>query len=249
MALASVVIAVLLACGGGGGAPTNPNPDPGPFTQIRLEAVSTTTGQFVDPTNIFTNESITFRLSGINSNNQRVVISTSGWGITGVNAGVLQSNGNLVASANPTGVTGTVSVTYDTIQYSGLVRVVSPQAILTGRIRLITGTLVGRVGIHCLNSSGTVVATGMSAADGSVRLSVPTTAVRFRTDYSIVDPAATFYVRQFAYNGRDYSTSISSCTAALPTLVNNAITNFVTDVVVYSSQDFQNPPPPPNGCG
>jgi hypothetical protein len=66
-------------------------------------------------------------------------------------------------------------------------------------------------------------------------------------DFSGVDPGATFYVRQFFYNPKDYSTLISGCTAPLPALTNGVTTNLLSDIVFYQNSGGP-PPPPPSGC-
>ncbi len=240
-------MAVITACGGG------PGPEPtgsttGNFTSIRMEAVVDGPNTTVDPTNVFTNESIRFRLTGLNDSSVRVVIPTSGYTMTGTPGGTLASDGLFTASNSPTGNTGTVRVTFDTLQYTSAVKVVAPEAILKGSARTTENFPGSGVQIKALNAGGATVGTGFVATDGTIRMSVPTTAVRFTTNFSIVDPGPSFYyVRQFAYAGKDYSTIISSCTAPLPALTNGVASNLATTVVFYrSTSGF--PPPPPDGC-
>lgn len=205
----------------------------------------------IDSTNIFASELVQFRLTGIDEGtigNPRVVIPNTTWTMTGSPAGTLQSNGLFQANATGSLAVGTIRSTYDGFTYSAGVKVLTPQAILTGVGRLQNGFPTRGVIIKCLNAAGTVVGQGVVAADGTIRLSTSTAAVKFTADFSSVDPAAVFYVRQFAYNGFDYATSVPGCTAPTPALTNGSTTSLASDVVFYSSSGGF-PPPPPNGCG
>ncbi|HLO99376.1 MAG TPA: hypothetical protein VK171_12340 [Fimbriimonas sp.] len=244
-----LVLCVLWACGGGGGTPTDG--PVGPVTSVRLEAVLQPSGSIIDPTNIFASEQVKFRLTGIDEGtvgNPRVVIPNTTWTMTGSPAGTLQSNGTFQANATGSLAVGTVTTFYDGFNYSSGVKVVTPQAILRGVGRLQNGFPTRGVIIKCLNAAGTVVGQGAVAADGTIRLSTATTAVKFTADFSSIDPGAVFYVRQFAYNGLDYATSVPGCTAPTPSLTTGVTTPFATDLVFYSSSGGF-PPPPPNGCG
>ena len=240
---------VIMACGGGGPGPgTDNGTTSGTFSQIRMEAVQSIAGTTVDPSNIFVNEQIQFRLTGLDSTLNRVVIPTSGYSLTGTPGGALDSTGLFVANSSPSGSTGTVRVTFDGIQYSTIARVVTPAAILTGTGRTTDNFPARGVQIQALDSGGAIVATGLVASDGTIRMSVPTTAVKFTTNFQLVDPSSPFYyVRQFAYAGKDYSTIITNCTAPLPALTNGAASNLLTALVFYrNASSF--PPPPPDGC-
>ena len=137
---------------------------------------------------------------------------------------------------------------FDGAQYSSTIRVVQPDAILTGLGRTTDGFPGGGIQIKALNSGGTTVATGLIASDGTIRMSVPTSAVLFTTNFALIDPGPQFYyARQFAYNGKDYSTVITTCTAPLPPLTSGVASNLATSVVFYANtSNF--PPPPPDGC-
>jgi hypothetical protein len=245
---AVTILLVITACGGGGASV--PTPNPGPFVSVRIEAVLTTGSSSVDASNIFPKEAVTFRLTGIGQNDTtqtRVTIPTTGWTSTGTIGGTLSTNGSFVANDTPPGSSGTVKITYDGSNYSLLTRVVQPEAILKGKGRLTDGRPTAKITIQALNSSGNVVAFGNVAADGTIRMSVPTNATRITADFSGVDPGATFYVRQFFYNTKDYSTLISGCTAPLPALTNGVTTNLLSDIVFYQNSGGP-PPPPPSGC-
>ena len=238
---------VITACGGGGGGGNNTSGG-GPYTNIRMEAVLDGTSTSIDPTNVFPNEQVRFRLTGVDTNSVRVVIPTSDYSLGGTPGGSLDATGLFSASASPNSNTGTVSVVFETLSYNSAVRVVVPQAIISGLGRTTSGVPAKGVQIFALNSVGTVVGTGTIATTGAIRFSAPTSAVRFTANFAAIDPGPNpYYARQFAYAGKDYSTTIASCTAALPPLSNGQTTNLLTNVVFYAnSSGF--PPPPPNGC-
>ena len=238
---------VIVACGGGPGPDITSGGTAG-FSSIRMEAVVEGANTTVDPSNVFVNELIRFRLTGVDSNSIRVVIPTSGYTLTGSPGGTLDSTGLFTAGSSPTGLTGFVHVTFDTITYNLGVMVVTPAAIIKGIGRTTEGFPATGVQIKALNAAGATVSTGFVASDGTIRMSAPTTAVRFTTNFAIADPGPNFYyVRQFAYAGFDFSTTIASCTAPLPALTNGIASNLSTAVVFYrSSSGF--PPPPPSGC-
>lgn len=242
-----LLMMVIMSCGGGG--PGNPTSGgTGGFTSIRMEAVVEGSNSIVDPSNVFVNELIRFRLTGVDSNSTRVVIPTSGYTLTGSPGGTLDSTGLFTAGSSPTGTAGVVHVTFDSTNFSLGVMVVTPAAIIKGIGRTTEGFPATGVQIKALNAAGATVATGLVAADGTIRMSAPTTAVRFTTNFSLIDSSPPlYYVRQFAYGGFDYSTTIVTCTAPLPPLTNGVASNLTTAVVFYrSSSGF--PPPPPSGC-
>jgi len=236
----------ITACGGGGGT-NGSNGSTGSFTSIRMEAVLEGPNTTVDPTNIFVNEVVRFRLTGVNDNFVRVIIPTSGYTLTGSPGGALDSAGLFTASSSGTGNSGAVHVTFDTTNYSLTVKVVTPDAILKGTGRTTEGFPAAGVQIRALNVSGVQVGTGFIATDGTIRMSVPTSAVKFTTDFSNADPQAKYYVRQFAYGGKDYSPTVVNCTAPLPALTSGLTSNLSTAVVFYRITSGI-PPPPPNGC-
>ena len=247
--LLTLLLLIITACGGGGGTGTGSTTGniKGPVVSIRVEAVLNGTNTYIDPTNIFPGEVIQFRLSGIDQGTvgqPRVVLPTSGWTSVGNIGGTFDSSGVFTAGTTPTGVLGSVSANsvWDTKTETSPLRMTTPIAVLTGRGRLADTTPTPNVQIDALNSSGTVVATGLVAADGSIRMSVPITGVKFTATFP-----GTFYVKQFAYNGLDYATTVPGCTANLPALTNGVTTPLATDVVFYSSFGTS-PPPPPDGC-
>jgi hypothetical protein len=243
------LISTIVACGGSG--PGTPPIDSTVYVSVRAEAVLASTGAAVDASNIFTGEQIQFRLTGVNSVDTagpRVVIPNTTWRMTGTPGGTLSSSGVFTAGGSAGTSNATVTSTYQSNDYSLLTRVVAPQAVIRGRGRITDGRPAARIQVLALNSSGSIVATGNVASDGTIRMSVPTNATRLTTDFSGVDPSATFYVRQFFYNGFDYSTVINSCTAPLPTgLTNGVTTNLASDIVFYLNSGGP-PPPPPSGC-
>lgn len=236
------------ACGGGGTSGSNGTTS-GTFSSIRMEAVTEGTNTPIDPSNVFVNEIIRFRLTGVDSGtNTRVVIPTSNYNLTGSPDGALDSTGMFTASSSSSGNIGVVHVTFDTISYQYGVKVVVPQAVIKGFARTTEGFPGTGVQVNALNSGGTVVGSGFVASDGTIRFSTSATAVKFTTNFGIVDPGPNlYYVRQFAYGGKDYSTTITTCTAPLPSLTNGVTTNLATTVVFYrNASGF--PPPPPDGC-
>lgn len=243
------LVSTIIACGGSGG--TTPPVDNTIYVSVRAEAVLVSTGASVDASNIFVGEQVQFRLTGVDSTNTsgpRVVIPNTTWRMTGSPGGSLSSSGVFTAGSTAGTSNATVTSTYQTNDYSLLTRVVAPQAVIRGRGRLTDGRPTARIQILALNSTGGIVATGNVSSDGTIRMSVPTTATRFTADFSGVDPTATFYVRQFFYNGFDYSTVINNCTAPLPTgLTNGSVTNLASDLVFYLNSGGP-PPPPPSGC-
>ena len=236
------------ACGGGGGTNGTDGTTGGSFTSIRMEAVLEGTSTHIDPSNVFVNEVVRFQLTGVDATNIRVVIPTSNYTLTGSPDGTLDSTGKFTASSSSSGNLGVVHVTFDTIGYQYGVRVVVPQATIAGFARTTEGFPGAGVQINALNSVGTVVGSGFVASDGTIRFSSSATAVKFTANFSIVDPGPSlYYVRQFAYGGKDYSTTIITCTAPLPSLSNGVTTNLATTVVFYrNASGF--PPPPPDGC-
>lgn len=244
------LISTILACGGSGGGPTTPV-DSRIFVSVRAEAVLVSSGAGVDASNVFTGEEIQFRLTGVDSvdtSGPRVVIPNTSWRMTGNPGGSLTSAGVFNAGVTAGAASAVVTSTYQANDYSLLTRVVSPQAVIRGRGRITDGRPAARIQILALNATGAIVATGNVASDGTIRMSVPTTATRLTTDFSGVDPSATFYVRQFFYNGFDYSTVINNCTAPLPSgLANGVSTNLASDLVFYLNSGGP-PPPPPSGC-
>lgn len=236
----------LFACGGGGGGTSTP--PIGSYNSVRLEALVTGSSTGIDPTNIFTSEQVTFRLTGLpDAGGSREVIPITGWTSTGSIGGTLNSGGTFVASATPGGGSGTVQITFQSETFRTTVRVVTRQAEVRGFCRLTDGRPAPRIGVHLLNNAGAIVATGLVASDGNIRISAPTSATRLNLDFSTVDPSALFYIRQFFFNGVDYSTVISGCTAPLPTLTSGAVTNLATNIVTYAISTGP-PPPPPSGC-
>ncbi|MBI1331909.1 MAG: hypothetical protein JST12_17895 [Armatimonadetes bacterium] len=242
--LFALLIIVLSACGGGGGGGGTTG-YVGPITSIRLEAIVEGTSTVVDPSNIFVNEQVRFRLTGIDEGTigqPRIVLPSGAWTLTGTPGGTLASDGLFSANSTPTGFFGTAKATFESINYTSSVRVVAPEAIMVGHGRLTNGNPTPNVQIQALNSSGTVVATGLVGADGTIRMSVPTTAVAFTTAFP-----SDYYVRQFSFAGKDYATTVNGCFAPLPTFTLGQTTSMSTDVVFYSTFDTS-PPPPPDGC-
>ncbi len=255
--IAGILIALFLViattfgtsgCGGGTGTTGTTSTTSGSFTSIRMEAVINNTSTSIDPTNVFVNEQIKFRLTGVDETSTRVVIPTSNYTLTGTPGGTLDTTGLFSANSSPSGLSGTVSVTFETLQYTSAVKVVTPAAIVTGLARTTAGAPAKGIVINALNSSGTIVGSGTVATTGAIRFSAPTSAVRFTASFIPIDPGPNpYYARQFAYGGKDYSTTIASCTAPLPALTNGVASNLTTNVVFYAnSSGF--PPPPPNGC-
>ena len=248
--LVALFLLVITACGGGGGPVTTSTTSTtsGSFTSIRMEAVIDNTSTSIDPTNVFVNEQIRFRLTGVDDTSTRVVIPTSNYTLSGTPGGSLDSTGLFSANPSPSGLSGTVAVIFDTLQYTSAVKVVTPAAIITGLGRTTGGVPARGIVINALNGSGTIVGSGIVASTGAIRFSAPTTAVRFTASFIPIDPGPNpYYARQFAYGGKDYSTTIASCTAPLPALTNGVASNLTTNVVFYAnSSGF--PPPPPNGC-
>jgi hypothetical protein len=245
-----LLLFTVTACGGGGtsGGTTSTSTTSGTFTSIRMEAINTSTTATVDPSNIFVNENIQFRLTGLDSTLNRVVIPTSGYGLVGSPAGSLNASGLFSANSTPSPNFGTVRVVFDGNQFSSTVRVVQPDAILLGLGRTTDGFPSAGIQIKALNAAGATVATGLVASDGTIRMSLPTTSVRFTTNFALVDPGPQFYyARQFAYNSKDYSTIILTCTAPLPALTSGVASNLASALVFYRNSSGS-PPPPPDGC-
>lgn len=250
-------LAVITACGGGGGSTTGTTSTTsttgivGPVSGLRVEAKIDGTSTTVDPTNIFTNEVIKFTLTGIDEGavgQPRVVLPSGSWVLTGTPGGTLQSSGIFTAGASPTGNTGNVTTSYNGLNYTSPVRVVNAAAIVSGLGRTTAGFPASKIGIEAVDVNGNVVATGLIATDGTIRISVPLTAVKFTMDFSAIDPGPNFYyARQFAYNGKDYATTVAGCTAPLPSLTLGGTSNLASAVVFYANSNTS-PPPPPDGC-
>lgn len=250
-----MLLALIVACGGGGGTPgttgtTATTGIVGPVTGVRLEAVTEGTSTIVDPTNIFASEVVRFRVTGIDTGqtgSPRVVLPGTTFNLSGNPGGTIQSNGLFTASATPTGSFGQVTTSYSGTSYASSVRVVAPQAIVQGTAIINTGQIPAGVQIQALDVSGTVVATGLVSSGGTIRLSTPTSAVRFTINFNLVDPSNGYYYRQFKYNTKDYSTLIPDCTAVLPALTSGVTSNFASQVLFYASSS-STPPPIVNGC-
>jgi hypothetical protein len=250
-----MLLALIVACGGGGGTPgttatTATTGIVGPVTGVRLEAVTEGTSTVVDPTNIFVGEVVRFRVTGLDqgqAGSPRVVLPGTTFSLSGNPGGTLQSTGVFTASGTPTGSFGQVSTSYSGTSYTASVRVVSPQAIVQGTGIINTGQIPAGVQIQALDVSGTVVATGLVSANGNIRLSAPTSAVRLTVNFALVDPSASYYYRQFKYNSKDYSTLIPDCTAVLPTLTVGTTSNLASQILFYASSS-STPPPITDGC-
>jgi hypothetical protein len=241
---------LIIACGGGGGGGTSGTTS-GPFSSVRIEAVLSGTETMIDPNNVFPSETVQFRITGIDesvASRPRINLNATGFTLVGSESGgTLTTSGLFAAGSLPGTATGTVQVTYSGSLFTSPVRVVAKDAVLTGLVRLTSGTPAPRVQIRALSSALSVVATGFTAPDGTFRMSLPPTATKFTVNFDTADPTRTFYVRQFAYNAKDYSTSISSCVAPLPALTTGSTTALLTAISVYQLLP-NNPPPPPNGC-
>lgn len=248
--LFALLCVVLIACGGGGGTTDGGSGGVGPFSSIRLEAVLDGTTTQIDPTNIFLGEKVKFKLTAIDGGvvgNPRVTLNVNNWSMSGTPGGTLSSNGSYSGSATPSPSVGTATASAEGLTFTTSVRVVQPRAVLTGKIRLTTGQGVSKLQIQALDPSLNIVATGLSGADGVIRMSVPTNATKFNVDFSIADPTVIYYIRQFAYSGKNYSTGVSGCVAPLPTLVNLMTSPLASDIAIYQANpNF--PPPPPDGC-
>ena len=248
--LFALLCAVLLACGGGGGTTGGGTGGVGPFSSIRLEAHLDGTTTIIDPTNIFVGEKVKFKLTAIDGGvvgNPRITLNVTNWSMTGTPGGTLASNGLYSGSATASPSTGTATASVEGLTFTSGVRVVQPQAVITGRIRLTTGQGISKLQIQALDASANIVATGLSGADGVVRMSLPTNATKFNVDFSIADPTFIYYIRQFVYSGKNYSPGVVGCVAPLPALTNLVTTPLASDVAIYqASPTF--PPPPPDGC-
>lgn len=249
--LFALLCAVLLACGGGGGPKTDDGlGGVGPFSSLRMEVRLESTNAIIDPTNIFVGERVKFSVTAIDGGvvgNPRITLNVNNWSMSGAPGGTLASNGTYTGSAVASPSTGVATATADGLTFTTGVRVVQPQAVISGRIRLTTGQGVSKLQIQAIDASANVVATGLSGADGVIRMSLPASATKFNVDFSIADPTVIYYIRQFAYNGKDYSPGVSGCVAPLPALTNFVTTPLASDIAIYqASPTF--PPPPPNGC-
>ena len=215
-----------------------------------MEVVLDGTTTVIDPTNIFVGEKVKFKLTAIDGGvvgNPRVTLNINNWTMTGAPGGTLTSNGSYSGSGIASPSTGIATASFEGLTFTTGVRVVQPQAILTGKIRLTTGQGVSKLKIQVLDPALNIVAEGLSGADGVIRMSVPTNATKFNVDFSVADPTVIYYIRQFAYNGKDYSPGVSGCVAPLPALTNLATSALVGDIAIYqASPTF--PPPPPDGC-
>ncbi|MEI7576590.1 MAG: hypothetical protein WCK51_06840 [Armatimonadota bacterium] len=246
----ALLCVVLLACGGGGPKTDDNLGGVGPFSSLRMEVRLESTNAIIDPTNIFVGERVKFRITAIDGGvvgNPRITLNVNNWSLSGAPGGTLAPDGTYTGSGTASSSTGIATATADGLTFTTGVRVVQPQAVITGRIRLTTGQGASKLQIQAIDAAANVVATGLSGADGYIRMSLPTTAKKFSVDFSIADPTLIYYIRQFAYNGKDYSPGISGCVAPLPTLTNLVTSPLITDIAIYqASPTF--PPPPPNGC-
>jgi hypothetical protein len=248
--LFALLCVALIACGGSGGPDLPDSGGVGPFSSIRLEAHLDGTTTVIDPTNIFVGEKVKFKLTAIDGGvvgNPRITLNINNWSMTGSPGGTLSANGTYTGSSSASASTGTATASVEGLTFTTGVRVVQPQAVITGKIRLTTGQGVSKLQIQALDASANIIATGLSGADGVIRMSLPTSATKFNVNFSIADPGVIYYIRQFAYSGKDYSPGVTGCVAPLPTLTNLAITPLASDIAIYqASPTF--PPPPPNGC-
>ena len=153
--LFALLCAVLLACGGGGGPKTDDGlGGVGPFSSLRMEVRLESTNAIIDPTNIFVGERVKFSVTAIDGGvvgNPRITLNVNNWSMSGAPGGTLASNGTYTGSAVASPSTGVATATADGLTFTTGVRVVQPQAVISGRIRLTTGQGVSKLQIQAID--------------------------------------------------------------------------------------------------
>jgi hypothetical protein len=215
-----------LACGGGGGG------GGGGGIQVDLQPSSATVGR---------NGQVNFVATVQNSADQNVSWTASAGSIapTGPNTATYTAP-NSAATAT---VTAT-SVADPTRADSSTVNVVAGVATVTGRVVQQNSSFgIGGIVVEFRDSSGATVATATTNSSGNFSAAVPTSAVRFHLRNSSIPFS---YYKQFTYNSLRYATTISTCSAPLPSLSEGG--NFPLATTIALPPSSGPPPPPPNGC-
>jgi hypothetical protein len=253
--LLMAVLVLVIACGGGGGGggtggTSATSGSTGTLNPIRVEGVlASNPAQIVDLQNVQVGDVVQLQIVGYDSNRQRVVLSSGSWTTNdGTGAGTLSSSGLYTATKSTGGTAFTFTGSNGGKLYSANYQVKPVQALVTGSVMDSNGAASSRIVLVLYNATGTVMARGTTASDGTFRISTPITAKRFNLDPASM--STTFYFRSFVYQSKRYTALISSCTAPLPTLTNGS-TSAIGFIVIDAAQSggaINPPPPPPDGC-
>lgn len=100
---------------------------------------------------------------------------------------------------------------------------------------------IGGVDVKIFSGAGIVIASGVTASDGTFRIVVTPSAARFH----LANIPAGYYQTYF-YRGKVYTTLDPACSAPLPPIVEGSDTPLLESVRVPDLT--YPPPPPPTGC-
>lgn len=241
-----VIVAVLVAllaailvvgCGGGGGGGSTGGGGGGGNTYAVEAYFTADPTAFVDPTNMMVSDQVTFVLASYDQNGVRSVVSGVTWSTndTTAQAGTLDPSTGAYSALSPSAQTYKVTTSFGGTAYQASYAVTPLQARLYGKIVNITNA-AGVPAIKALffDGSGTQVGSVTSANDGTIRASVPTTAVSMNLDPNSI-PLASFY-RAFSYIGiRQGKTAGLSTGGNTATTLNDTAGNWVVnDLALHS---------------
>ncbi len=139
---------------------------------------------------------------------------------------------------------GTTTTTTTGTTTSGTTGNDGVNAFVAGRV-VIDGFAAGipNVGIRYLDSTGGLLGTTTTDANGNFGLNVSPAAAEIQIDQSSINTG--LYYVSFRYNGRYYAPNIASCGSPLPALAAATDYNIGTISLILRSDP---PPPPPDGC-
>lgn len=242
VALASLALLTILACGGGGGGGT-PEPPPSDITGITIEARAG--DRAVDQNNLQAGSVYTMRMWGRNGSGNVVTVAATDWSTNAPAS---------IATITPTGeltVTGVTSTVYNiTARGEGQVRTFSFRTRaagfgLGGRVRNTESQGVPGVIVRTYTNSGTVLGTAVTGSDGTFTVVSTANAARFFVDAS---PVSNRYYNQFGYQSGEYGPACPQYRPVAPAQSSGSVTNLPTNPVLYRNS-AGNPPPPPPDCG
>lgn len=172
-----------------------------------------------DPLNFQIGENFVFQLVAYDkTTGARVILPASFFSndIDGTYGLLGQNSGNFNASSVATADDQTLYATYQGVSYESKYAVRPRQARVVGKV-LSTDTNTPQAGVELLfyTSTGQFVGKVVTAADGSYRASVPTSAFEFTINGNSINPGNW---REFMFNSLTFDASNADCRAVLPAL-------------------------------
>ncbi len=252
MALGALIV---FGCGGGGGTSATSG-STGVVSNIHVEAVNLANGAPEDLMNILVGDRVQARLYGLQDPNVRVQVASSNWSSDApANVAVVSSSGTITTIGSSQGQAYIISGMGNGVKYTSSFIVRPVQAVVTALFRTQGGLPVQQADIKFFDSAGTVVGEATSQSNGSIRASVPATAVTFMASTNAntyaTDGVTLFRLYdQFSYGANIWSDACSN-RVPLPTLTNGTSTALPHNLVFTAKvlNDPNNPPPPPPDCG